>query len=363
MQTNRLTLAVLLVLTLSVTVLFLKMIQPFLMALLLAAIGASLLSSRFEWLAAKVGGRRSLAAVLSIVGVLLLIILPLTALIGVVAAQALRVAETVSPWAQKVIEQPSLVTNWLEAQPLFERLIPYEDQILQRGADLTRWLSGWAVDNLSTATTGTLGFLFLLFVGLYALYYFLLHGPVLLDRVLWYLPLDDDAERELVGKFHSVARATLLGTAVVGIVQGGAAGVALAVAGVPSALFWTVLMIVFSVIPGIGTALVWVPACLWLALEGAHTAAIVVALFCMIVVGSIDNVLRPRLVGRDTAMPDLLILLSTLGGIGMFGVVGLVIGPVIAAVFLTLWQLYGMAFGDMLPPARSAPSPTEDAET
>ena len=274
------------------------------------------------------------------------------ALIGVVTAQAIRVAETVTPWAQEMIAQPDHFASWIEGQPGWERVLPYEDQILQRMADLVSWLSGWAIENLSSATAGTLSFLFLLFVGLYALYYFLLNGPALLDRALWYLPLADEDERRLVEKFSLVTRATLVGTLVVGGIQGGLAGIALAIAGVPSALFWTVLMVVFSVIPGIGTALVWVPACLWLAVGGARAEAISVAVFCALVVGSIDNVLRPRLVGRDTAMPDLLILLSTLGGIRMFGVVGLIIGPVLAAVCLTLWDLYGVAFAEVLPAGR-----------
>jgi len=356
-------------LTLGVTVAFLTMIQHFLMALMLAAIAASMIHGLFEGLARRIGGRRPLAAIVTIFFVVLVVVIPMVALIGVVTAQALRVAETVTPWAQEMIAQPDHFTDWIEGQPAWKHFLPYEDQILQRMADFVSWLSSWAVENLSSATAGTLNFLFLLFVGHYALYYFLLHGSALLDRVLWYLPLADADERRLVDKFRSVTRATLFGTLVVGGIQGSLAGIALAIAGVPSALFWTVLMVVFSVIPGIGTALVWVPACLWLVVGGARMEAIWVALFCALVVGSIDNILRPRLVGRDTAMPDLLILLSTLGGIGLFGAVGLVFGPVLAAVFLTLWDLYGTAFADVLPAGRlprtqseerAAPDPGED---
>jgi predicted PurR-regulated permease PerM len=353
MDSRRVSLGVLVVLTLAVSAAFIVMIRPFLMSLLLAAIAASLLHTRFEDLAARLGGRRPLAAALVIAVVLLVVVIPLVGLIGLVTAQAVRVAETVTPWAQRMIAQPDRFTDWIEQQPGFKHFIPYEDQILERAADLVRWVSGWAVDNLSSATAGTLSFLFLLFVGLYSLFYFLMHGSALLDKVLWYLPLEDADERRLVDKFRSVTRATLLGTIAVGAVQGGMAGIALGIAGVPSVVFWTVLMMVLSVIPGVGTALVWVPACFWLWANGSPTAAIVVAVFCAVFVGSVDNVLRPRLVGRDTAMPDLLILLSTLGGIGMFGAFGLIIGPVLAAVFLTLWEMYGTAFRDVLPAGRS----------
>lgn len=353
MNSRHVTLAVLLLLTLAVSLAFVAMIRPFLMALLLAAIAASLLQGLFGGLTRRFGGRRRLSAVVTIVLVLLIVILPLGAMVGLVTAQAVGVANTVTPWAQRMIDEPTLVTDWMEGLPGFDRLAPYQDQILQRAADVVSWISRWAIDNLSAATTGTLQFLFMLFIWLYALYYFLLHGAALLDRMLWYLPLDDSDERQLVGKFRSVARATLMGTLVVGIVQGALAGTALAVAGVPSAVFWTMLMIVLSVIPGVGTALVWLPACAWLWFGGHAVAAVAVALFCAVIVGSVDNVLRPRLVGRDTAMPDLLILLSTLGGIGMFGIMGLVIGPVLAAVFLTLWDLYGAAFADVLPEGRA----------
>lgn len=354
MNTRHASLAVLVLVTLSVTVGFLAMIRPFLMALLLAAISASLLASVFDGIARRLGGRRRTAAVITIVLVVLLVVLPLIGMIGLVTAQAVGVAETVTPWAQRMIAHPDQFTAWLEGLPGVHALLPYEDQILQRTADVVSWISRWAIDNLSAATTGTLHFLLMLFIGLYALYYFLLRGSALLDRILWYLPLADADERRLVDKFRSVARATLMGTVVVGLVQGVLAGGALAIAGVPSAIFWSMLMVVLSVVPGIGTALVWAPACVWLWFSGSEVAAVVVAVFCGLIVGSVDNVLRPRLVGRDTEMPDLLILLSTLGGIGMFGAMGLVIGPVLAAVFLTLWEIYGVAFADILPEGRSS---------
>lgn len=354
MDSRHVSLAVLVILTLAVSLAFLAMIRPFLMALLLAAIVASLLQAGCGRLTSRIGGRRRLAAVLTIVMVLLVVILPLIAAIGLVTAQAIGVAESVTPWAQQMIDQPDRLGDWFRDLPGAGHLLPYEDQILLRAADIVSWLSRWAVENLSAATTGTLNFLFLLFIGLYALYYFLLHGKALLDRALWYVPLADEDERRLVERFRSVARATLMGTLVVGLVQGLLAGAALAVAGVPGFAFWALLMVVLSVIPGVGTALVWLPASGWLFYEGERAAAIAVVIFCGAVVGSVDNLLRPRLVGRDTAMPDLLILLSTLGGIGMFGVIGLVIGPVLAAVFLTLWDLYGVAFSSFLPAGRGS---------
>ena len=107
-------------------------------------------------------------------------------------------------------------------------------------------------------------------------------------------------------------------------------------------------MVVLSIIPGIGTALVWVPAVIYLMMSGSTTAAVGLTIWSAAVVGTVDNVLRPRLVGKETSMPDLLILVSTLGGLELFGALGLVVGPVIAALFLTAWMIYGQMFEDVL---------------
>jgi predicted PurR-regulated permease PerM len=155
-----------------------------------------------------------------------------------------------------------------------------------------------------------------------------------------------------------VTRATIKGTIVVGAVQGALGGLAFSVIGIEGAALWGTLMAVFSVLPGIGTALVWLPAVVYLSLVGRLTAAAVLLAWCVGVVGTIDNLLRPWLVGKDTKMPDLLILLSTLGGIVLFGFAGLVIGPIVAALFVTIWELYGMAFKGRLPEPEPAVSST-----
>jgi predicted PurR-regulated permease PerM len=127
------------------------------------------------------------------------------------------------------------------------------------------------------------------------------------------------------------------------------AGAAFAVVGIHSAVFWGTIMAVLSFVPGIGTALVWVPAAIILAATGQPARGIGLGVFCAVVVGSIDNLLRPILVGRDTQMHELMILFGTLGGIIMFGVVGIIIGPIVAALFVTVWEIYGVAFKDVLP--------------
>ena len=144
--------------------------------------------------------------------------------------------------------------------------------------------------------------------------------------------------------------------------QGGLSGLAFWVVGIPSAVFWGTVMTVLSVIPGIGTALVWVPAAIILAGGGHYYKAAGLTAFCALVVGSLDNFLRPALVGKDTQMHDLMIFFGTMGGIFMFGVPGIILGPLIAALFITIWDIYGVAFKDVLPESSFTKTHSENGD-
>lgn len=358
--------AFLLVLLVVISAVFLAMIRSFLMAVLLAGILASLAHPVYRRILGWVRGRRSLASFLTLALIVLVVILPLGALLGVVTSQALKVGNTIAGQVPGDIQNLQQLQDWFTGLPLFREVqvwvqgLPFADQlaidkqaVTAKVAQLVQWLSGFLINSLSAATTGTLHFLFMLGIMLYSMFFFLIDGGRLVDLILYYLPLEDHEERRLLDKFRSVTRATLKGTAVIGLLQGGLAGLAFAVVGIPSAVFWGTVMVVLSIIPGIGTALIWVPAVIVLAAGGQWAQGIGLAVFCGLVVGSIDNVLRPRLVGQDTKMPDLLILLATLGGILMFGLLGFIIGPIVAALFVTVWEIYGAAFRDVLPPGRA----------
>jgi predicted PurR-regulated permease PerM len=191
-------------------------------------------------------------------------------------------------------------------------------------------------------------FFFQLFVMLYSMFFFLIHGRTILDDVMRLFPLPEQDKADLLDKFVSVSRATLKGSLVIGIIQGSLAGLAFYVAGIKGAAFWGTIMGVLSILPGIGAPLIWVPAVIYLLAVGRIGPAIGLLLWCALVVGTVDNFLRPLLVGKDTKMPDLLVLLSTVGGISLFGAVGFVVGPVIAALFLAVYRIYGETFGDLL---------------
>jgi len=273
-----------------------------------------------------------------------------------VASQALQVTESVGPWVEQNFQGGEGPGEWLrhlpfsDSMPWLEGIAPESDELAGKLGEAVSRAGSYLVGGLGALTRGTATFFLQLFVLLYAMFFFLQGGGRVLDRILYYIPLEPEDERMLVARFTSVTRATIKGSLLVGIAQGTLAGLAFAVLGVPAAAFWGTVMAVLSFIPGIGAPLVWIPAAAWLWLEGRPGPAIGLAVWCGAAVGSIDNVLRPRLVGADAKMPDVLILLSTLGGISMFGVVGVVIGPIVAAVFVSIWEVYGRAFKSLLPP-------------
>ena len=340
---------VLLLLVFFISALFLSMIRQFLMAIFLAGIFSALSFPLFLRLTKWFRGRKNLASIATIIVLIFVIIIPLAGLLGIVTNQAIKVGEAVRPWVEKQLSQPDAISSALKSLPYFEKIEPYRNTILKKAGEMIGTVSSFLINRLSSMTRGTVKFLFMLFVMLYTTFFFLIDGDKLIKKILYYLPLEDHDERRMLDRFTSVTRATLKGTAVIGIIQGVLAGMAFAVVGIPSAVFWGTIMTVLSIIPGIGSALVWVLAAIILAATGHLAKGIGLALFCAIVIGSLDNLLRPILVGKDTQMHELMIFFGTLGGIIMFGVVGFIIGPIIAALFVTVWDIYGDAFKDILP--------------
>jgi predicted PurR-regulated permease PerM len=348
-ESERFRRAFLLLLVASISVAFLATVRSFLMALLLAAILAGLCHPVQRRLLALFGGRCNAASLASVMLLLVLLIIPSMLFMGLVASQAVEMSQRVSPWIAEHVQRGSQEADWLARLELPAALAPYQSQILAKLGELASSVGGFLVETLAAATRGTVQFFFMLFVTLYATFYFLKDGHVVLERILYYSPLGPDDERRLLARFSSVSRATLKGTLVIGALQGGLAGIALAAAGIPGAAFWGTVMALLSIVPGVGAAIVWLPAVIYLITLGKLVAGIGVAIWCALVVGAVDNVLRPLLVGRDTQMSDLLIFVSTLGGLLSFGAVGILIGPLIAALFVTIWEIYGMAFSAYLP--------------
>ncbi len=326
------------------TLVLLWLLREFALTIVVAALLAGLTSPLYRRLAARMGGRARLAALLTVLLTLVVIIGPLLALGGLVVSQAASITREVRPVVSEAINSPTYLDEQLRLLPGYDRLEPYRDELLIRAGDIVNSTGRFLMNSLSDTTLSTVAFIFHFFIALYTMFFFLIDGPGMLTAVLDHLPLYSDEKELFKDRFLSITRATIKGTVVIGVIQGAMAGLAFAVAGISNATFWAVLMIVLSILPLIGSALIWVPACLILFASGAVTKAIVLGLFCALVVGSVDNVLRPWLVGRDTKMHDLVILFSTLGGILVIGPLGFMIGPVLAGLFVTSWQIFGIAY-------------------
>ena len=343
---------IILIVLVFITALFFTMIRGFLMTILLAAIFSGLAHPLYRRLVRGFRGRRGLAAGAIVIGFLVVIVVPLVGLLGLIATQALRVSDSVRPWLEEQLASPGRFDEMLRSLPFADRIEPYRSQILMKGAEIAGAAGNLFFDKITAMTRNTIAFLFHFFLYLYTMYYFLKDGPAMLSRVRSFLPVADEDQDRMFDKFLSVTRATLKGTFLIGLAQGTLAGMAFAVAGIEGAVFWGTIMSLLSVIPGLGTAVVWVPAAIVLLIVGHAGRAIGLALFCGLVVGTIDNVLRPRLVGADTRMHPLLILFSTMGGLAFFGFPGVIVGPILAALFITIWEMFGAEFRDSIERAR-----------
>jgi predicted PurR-regulated permease PerM len=277
--------------------------------------------------------------------ILFIVILPLGLISTAVVREAIALYQRIET-GQINLQEPMRAIE--SALPMAKAYLEHFGIDTQR---LTQWLTSGAVtaSQLLASQAFNLGqnalhFSVMFALMLYLLFFFLRDGRQLVEAIIHVLPFGDDRERRLFAKFAEVSRATIKGTLVVGIVQGTIGGLLFWALGINSAVFWGVIMAILSIFPAIGSAVVWVPAALIFFVTGNIVKGIVLLAVGACVIGLADNFLRPLLVGRDTRMPDYLVLLSTLGGLTVFGISGLVIGPVIAALFLAVWEMFAQEY-------------------
>jgi len=333
----------LLLLAIGITLMFFWVIKGFVMALVMAAVLAGLVHPFYCRVSDLFGKRKSIASAVTVLLSLILVIIPLLVFLGILIGQAIQISESAGNWLTGQMQQAESLQKQIEEDQDLKHLLPYQDKIIAKAGQIAGNAASFMVNVLVGSATGAAELFLMLFVMLYAMFYFLINGRAVLDAVLGYTPLSVDEKARLLGTFTSVGRATLKGTLIIGIVQGGLAGLSFWVAGIKGVVFWGAVMTVLSIIPAVGTALVWVPAVIFLILDGQTGAAVGVGLWCAIVVGTADNLLRPLLIGKDTEMPDLLVMVTTLGGLALFGAAGMVIGPIVGALFTSVWGLWGVA--------------------
>ncbi len=337
-----------LTLVILVTIVFAAIIGVFLEPVFWAIVLAILFGPMHEKLVVQVGGRRTLASVLSLLAVLLLVILPLVGIAAAVTREATTLYRLVTSGEIDVTAPLHAVERWLpRVSGLLEGLQIDLDRVREGLSNAAVTVSQFAASQAIVLGQSAISVLVLFILTLYLLFFFLRDGDRMIETLIRAMPLGDPRERRLFSRFAQVSRATVKGTLVVGIVQGTMGGVAFWILGLSAPVLWGVVMALLSMLPAVGSFVIWGPAAIYLFATGAIVKGIVLVALGAVLIGTVDNVLRPLLVGRDTQMPDYLILLSTLGGIVIFGLSGFVIGPIIAALFITVWEMFVEEFGGL----------------
>ncbi len=318
-------------------------LQPFYGAVLWSVIIALLFAPLHRWCLRKFKGKRSVSALVTLLIVLFIVILPLT----LVATAMAREAADVYDQLQSGELDP---TRYLKG--IYDALPPWVTTTLDRfglsNVDLLqRRISVALTDGTKYVATqafslgqSTVEFVASLFVTTYLAFFLIRDGAALSRTFRNAIPLCDTHKKELFTKFTTVIRAVVKGNMLVAGIQGALGGLAFWFLGVKGALLWAVLMAFLSLLPAVGAGLVWIPVAAYLFLTGSHWQAIALTAWGILVVGLVDNLLRPILVGNETRMPDYLVMIATIGGITVFGINGFVLGPAIAAMFIATWHIY-----------------------
>ena len=330
------------VLLVAVSAAFAWILWPFYGAVFWATVLAILFAPVYRRLAQIMRQRCTLAAFTTVLLILLLVILPSALISGMLLQEGFHVYEKVrsgewnlGAYARQVYQAlPSWATALLDRFEL-TTLGEVQERLTAGLSKGVQFLAGQALN----VGQNTLDFVVSFFIMLYLLFFLLRDGRVLNQKIRAAVPLRDELQRNLFRKFADVIRATVKGTIVVAIVQGFLGGLIFWILGIQAPVLWGVVMAFLSLLPAVGTGLVWVPVAIYLLATGSVWHGIVLVVYGILVIGLVDNVLRPILVGKDTKMPDYDVLISTLGGMAIFGLNGFVIGPLIAAMFMASWDV------------------------
>lgn len=324
------------------TVLAFFIIKPFLIPFLFALILVHLFNPVYNFLLEKTE-RKWLSSLLTCLLIALVIMIPVliisSLLVGEVQSAIINLAS--NPESLKKITN---IAQNLSSLPIFKSLelgkILNPDSILSA---LSSFSQGFLFI-LEGTYAGILHFIFVMIMIFFSLFYMFIDGKKLLDKIVKILPLQDKYDSILRSDINSMIRATIKGIMLMAIFEGIVGGVLFWSAGVAAPILFGLLMAVFSVIPPFGAGLVWLPVGIIMMLLGYPTQGIIILLTGVLVIGAMDNFLRPKLIGKDTQMHPLLILFSTLGGIIFFGISGFIIGPIIVSLLVALWDIYVLDF-------------------
>ncbi|MBQ0748247.1 MAG: AI-2E family transporter [Marinobacter sp.] len=330
-----------------VSLAFVLLMKPF-FGPIFWAIAIALIFHPFQmFLVRRLGDRPNVNALITLTVCMLIVVIPVLVLVTSLAAEGLGIYQQIQDGEIKPGEYIDQVN---QSFPAIQSLLAQFDVSFSEIRDrvVSVFVGGSQFLAKQALGIGQNTFQFFLGLGLmvYLAFFLLRDGRKLVELLIRALPLGDERERLLFAKFAEVTRATVKGNLLIAIIQGALGGIIFWILGIGGALLWGVVMAIFSLLPAVGAALVWVPAAIYLAAVGDVFESIVLTIFGVVVIGLADNVLRPILVGRDTKLPDYIVLLSTLGGLAMFGINGFVMGPLVAALFMAFWGIFIREFSE-----------------
>jgi len=339
-----------LLLVIAVSLAFAWILWPYSGAVLWATVLAIVFAPMYRRLSRSMRQKRTIAALATLLVIVLIVILPLTLITALLLQEGFSVYERIQSGELNIGEYfkqifgalPSWVTDLLDRFELTNVRVMQER--LSSGLMKTSQFLATQALNIGQ---NTFDLIIDLFIVLYLLFFLLRDGDGLTRRIRNAIPLHAEQQRDLLNKFTAVIRATIKGTVVVAILQGALGGLIFWALGVRAPVLWGALMAVLSLLPAVGSALVWLPVAIYFLVTGAIWQGIVLIAFGVLVIGLVDNVLRPVLVGKETKIPDYVVLVATLGGIAIFGLNGFVIGPVIAAMFMAVWDIFSASRSEM----------------
>jgi len=347
----------LLLLLLLTSILFFNLIKIFLVTILLAAVFTALFYPLYEKFLKVFRNSRGASAILCCLVLLLGLMVPVYIIADLVSREAIDLYKTAEPKISEIINKGDegflgKIKNYPILKQFHFDTIDWQSSL----QDIAKNMANIIGKVINKTFKGTFHVLTDLFITLFIMFYFFRDGDKLINRIKYLSPLDDRHEEVLMQRFVSVSRATVKGTLLIGLAQGTLGGLTLWIFGVASPILWGAVMVILSIIPLVGGWLVLYPAAIIQLILGNTWEGIAIMIVAAVVISNVDTLLRPRLVGRDAGMHDLLIFFSTIGGISLFGIMGFIIGPVIAVFFLTILDIYSIEFESTLDIAQDSSS-------
>jgi len=334
-----------LLILLFVSLFFLYLLKPFGEAIFWACLIGMIFQPFYLRLANAWGGRRNFAALAVLALSLIIVIVPVLFFLSLFFQESAELYQRLQNGELDLNKQIEIIRETFPAlQDVAERLNFDIDKLKKMLTTATFNSSRFLAQNAIQFGQGALQFFISLGLMLYLSFFTLRDGQKLALLVKRALPLGETRKQVLFTKFTEVTLATVKGNLVVATVQGGLGGLLFWLVGIPGALLWGGSMIILSLIPVVGAGLIWGPAAIYFFATGAWSKGLILVAFGTSIIGLVDNVLRPVLVGRSTKLPDYIVLFSTLGGLNMFGISGFVVGPLIAVSFVALWDLFTREF-------------------